>query len=168
MPIIPRKKQSEFRPAPEGLWPAVCCDVYEPWTEERPQEFGGGLTDKTRLAWQISEIDPENGKPFLVTKKYTLSLHEKSNLSRDLETWRGKRFTEEERGTFDVERLIGVNCQVQVVHAHKDGTTFANVMAVLPLTKGLPVMKVTEYTRKKDRDKPAAQHVEDEQDSTPF
>jgi len=151
MAIYARQKESNFAPAPEGVHVAVCCDVWEPWTEERREDWGGGLVDKTRLVWLIEEINPKTGRPFEVSQIYTLSLHPKAKLCQQLEAWRGKTFTDEERRGFDVEKLIGVPCQVQVVHRITDGGTYANVQTVIPLGKNQTRLSVNGYVRRKDR-----------------
>ena len=61
-----------------------------------------------------------DGKPFLISRRYSLSLHEKSSLRRDLESWRGRAFTQEELRGFDLEVLIGVGCLVSVVHEQRN------------------------------------------------
>lgn len=156
MPILVRKKKSEFDPAPEGLHAAVCADVWEPWTEERPAEWGGGIMDKTRLVWLIEDINPKTNRQFEVSQIYTMSLHEKSNLCKHLEAWRGKKFTDEEKMGFDIEKLIGANCQLQVIHKITDSGTYANVQAIVPPAKNAPKLHVPSgYLRKKDRSAPA-------------
>lgn len=152
MPIYAKRKESQFDPAPEGLHVAVCADVWEPWTEERPDDWGGGLVDKTRIVWLIDVVNPKTNRPFEVSQKYTLSLHEKAKLTQHLETWRGKKFTDQEKMGFDIEKLIGVGCQVQVIHNITDKGTYANVSAVLPLGKGQPKLSIpSTFIRKKDR-----------------
>jgi len=177
MPIYARRKESTFTPAPEGLHVAVCADVWQPWTEERREDWGGGLVDKTRVVWLVEEINPKTQKPYEVSQIYTLSLHEKSKLSSHLESWRGKKFTDEERAGFDVEKLIGVSCQVQVVHKITDGGTYANVQAVVPLGKGQVRLRVPDgYVRRKDREGVSSpsyggdngQVPEDDSDDVPF
>lgn len=144
-----------FAPAPEGLHQAVCCDVWEIWTAQRPEVFGGGLQDRTRLVWQLDAINEETGKPFEVSQEYTASLHEKSKLRQHLEAWRGRKFTAEELKGFDLETVIGSNCQIQVVrNLGKNGKTYANVQAIVPVGKGMTKIRVTEdYVRHKDRKK---------------
>jgi hypothetical protein len=169
LPIIAKAPVSNFTPAPEGLHAAVCCDVVELGTEVNT--FNGGLQEKVRLVWQIEDEDPETARRFEVAQKYTLSLHEKAKLTQHLEAWRGRKFTEEEKGGFDLEKLIGVGCQVQVVHNVSDkGKTYANVQAVVPLGKGMAKLHVSEdYQRFKYRQKanqPAA--PEDHDDDVPF
>ena len=153
MPIFARKKESQFEPAPEGLHAAVCVDVWEPWTENRREDWGGGLVDKTRIVWMIEEVNPKTNRPFEVSQIYTLSLHEKSNLCKHLESWRGKRFTDQEKLGFDIEKLIGVNCQLQIIHKITDAGTFANVLNVILPAKGAKRLLVPDgYQRKKDRE----------------
>lgn len=152
MPIA-KEPESNYEPAPEGLHQAVCCDVWEQWTEEKREDWGGGLVEKTRICWEIAEVNPKTGRPYDVSQKYTLSLHEKSNLRKHLEAWRGKKFTTAELKGFDLEVLVGVNCQLQVLHNESEGKVYANIQAIVPLGKTTPKIVVSkEYKRKKVRD----------------
>lgn len=151
MSIIAKKKKIEYTPAPEGLHAAVCCDVVELGMQPTPW----GEKEKVEIRWQIEEINADNGnKPFDVRKRFTLSLHEKANLRITLETWRARKFSDEELEGFDLEKLIGVNCQVQVMHNPRDdGGVFANVQAVVPAAKGATKLRVRDYVRQVDRDR---------------
>ena len=148
MAIIARGKSKDFQPAPEGLHRAVCVDVVDLGMLET--DFG--RKHKVMLSWQLEERMDGTGKPFLVSKRYTLSLHKKSALRPDLESWRGKPFSEEEISGFDLEKLLGVNCQLNVVHNKTAEGTYANVSAVVPAPKGMPGLKVQDYTRVCDRE----------------
>jgi len=173
MTTVVRAPQSkEFTPAPQGLHRAVCVDVLDSWTEERPQEFGGGLVEKTRLVWEIDE-QMDDGRRFLVSQFYTASLHEKAKLRQHLEAWRGRTFSEEELNGFDLENVIGVPCQLQVIHhTNKAGKTYANVQAVVPPGKGAERLLPTgDYIRMRDRkeeDDVAAGQDGYEDDTVPF
>jgi hypothetical protein len=149
MPIVARDTRKEFTPAPEGLHQAVCVDVLDLGLVEGPW----GAKPKVRIIWQLDQVQPDSGKRALVTAQYTLSLNEKATLRHHLESWRGRKFTAEELQGFDLEKLIGVNAQVQVVHAlADDGRTWANVQAVVPLGKGMTKLRGEDYVRVKDRD----------------
>lgn len=150
--IVRAPENKEFTPAPQGLHRAVCVDVLDTWTEERPQEFGGGLVEKTRIVWEIDERMAD-GRPFLVSQFYTASLHEKAKLRQHLESWRGRVFSEEELNGFDLENILGVPCQLQVIHhTNKAGKTYANVAGVVPPSKGQPSLRPSgDYIRHKDR-----------------
>lgn len=149
MAIIARAPESKFAPAPEGLHQAVCVDVHDLGMQTTPW----GDKHKIFIAWQIEQVNEDIGKRFDVRKQYTLSLSEKSNLRRDLECWRGRKFTEEELQGFDLEKLLGANCQLQIVQKLTDeGKTYANVQAIVPYNAKLgPKLQPQDYTRMKDR-----------------
>jgi hypothetical protein len=141
-----------FEPAPVGVHLAVCVDVVDlGWLEVEWQGVKKSQ-HKINVAWQINETR-NDGKPFLVVKRYTLSLHEKSNLSHDMEGWRQKKFTEAERRGWDVESIIGKGCLLNVTHNESAGKTYANVAGIMPLPKNMPTIQVRDYIRKGERDK---------------
>ena len=155
MAIYARKKDSDYTVAPEGLWPAVCCDVYDLGLVQT--QFGEQV--KIEISWQLEERDPKTNRRFLVSQRYTPSLHEKSKLRPLLESWRGRRFTKDEEKEFDIEKLLGACCQLQVVHAIKDeGRCFANVQACVPYPKNTPKLSIDGYIRRIDRDKQYENH----------
>ena len=166
MSLIVKDTKREFPQAPEGLHASVCVDVVDL----------GLVTTKwgdkpmVRLVWQIEECDPSTNKRFLVMNRYTLSLNQKSRLRPLLEAWRGRKFTEEELKGFDLEKLVGVNCQVQVVHTLGDeGQVYANVQAVVPAAKGSVKMIPEDYIRVKDRaHKPDGDTPAEYDDEVPF
>ena len=77
-------------------------------------------------------------KPLSIQKEFTLSLHEKSNLRKDLESWRGKSFTPKELANFDITKLIGVPCNVSIIHKESNtGKEFAFISNISSLSKGV-------------------------------
>jgi hypothetical protein len=147
MSIRVRDKGTDFVPAPMGLQRAVCCDVVEMGLVET----SFGKKRKVRLCFQ-SEHKMDNGKPFIIQQRYTATLHKKGMLRPALEGWRGKPLTEAEANDFDLEVLIGKNCQILVVHNTKDGITYGNIQSIVPAAKGVPALTVQDYTRVQDRD----------------
>ena len=143
MPIWVSEGGTDFTPAPEGLHPAVCVDV---------EDLGiiktsFGQKHQIRVVWQIADKN-DRGERFQIRRQYTPSLFEGSNLRRDLESWRGKAFTPEQLNRFDVENLIGANCQLQVVHRKSaKNRTYANVQAIVPPAKGMPKLVPENYRR---------------------
>ena len=152
MPIpVSGKTESNFTPAPAGVKAAVCVDVWDlGWVEV---EFHGekSMKRKVDIFFQIRDIEPKSEKPFLVMKRYTASLHEKATLRKDIETWRGRDLTPEEIEEFDLEDLIGDNCQLVIAHRESKGKTYANIQTIIPPAEGQD-MKPTDYVRKKDRE----------------
>jgi hypothetical protein len=167
MTLVARRPQKSYTQAPEGLHTACCCDVVNLGIVAGAY----GAKHKVRIVWQLDAIDEEHGRRFDVARVYTLSLHERAALRKDLESWRGKKFTEAElEGGFDLEKLLGVNAQVQVTHdLSDDGATYANVTTVVPPVKGAPKLVPIAYVRAKDRQKPAAAATDaDPEDPIPF
>ena len=155
MPIIARRPESNFSPAPEGLHQAVCVDVIDLGMVEDPQY---GPKHKVEVRWQLEDLDPKSDpmhpRRFMVQKRYNNVLSTKATLRRDLESWRGRKFSEEELKGFDLDVLVGINCQLQVVHNIKDeGGVWANVQAIVPLGKGMTKLEPQGYTRVQDRDR---------------
>lgn len=150
MAIVAREPESKFTPAPEGLHQAVCVDVVELGVVKGPY----GDKEKVEIIWQIDLTNEDTDRRFEVRKWYTLSLHEKANLRKDMECWRGRKFTKDELAGFDLEKLIGANCQLQVIHNITDeGKVYANVQAIVPHNSKVPKIAPDMYTRKKDRPK---------------
>lgn len=151
MSFIIKEPERKYTPAPEGLHQAVCCDVVDlgivttPWGDKHQVE----------LRWEIEAINPDTGGPHLVRQRYTANLGEKAKLRQVLETWRGRKFTPVELQGFDLEKLLGVNCQLQVVHnLSDDGRTWANVQAVIAHNPKLPKIVVSaDYVRQQNRPK---------------
>ena len=170
MPIIASSKgesSGNFEPAPAGVHQAVCVDVVDLGVLDVSWQGQTKRQHKVNIAWQINE-DRDDGKPFLVFKRYTLSLHEKSGLRKDLESWRGRKFTRDEEMGFDVEAVIGANCLLNITHNRVGDRTYANVVSIMPLAKGMPPIHARDYVRKVDRT--PTEHVErapDYDDSTP-
>lgn len=149
MPIIATATEgTSFTPAPEGVHHAVCVDVVDLGNVEVEWQGKKKLQHKVNVVWQISETRDDDTR-FRLFKRYTLSLSDKANLRKDLESWRGRAFTEDELRGFDVEKLIGANCLLNVVHRKSnDGTkTYANVVSIMPLVKGMPKLEPLDYKR---------------------
>lgn len=157
MPVIVSEPEGgSFAPAPEGLHQAVCVDV----VDRGILDTSFGPKHKVDIIWQVvpfeddgQEQRDEEGRRFQVMQRYTASLHEKALLFQHLKAWRGKPFTEEQLKGFDLDTVIGANCQIQVVHnIGSNKKVYANVQAIVPLGKKTDKIRATEdYVRAKDR-----------------
>lgn len=128
------KEEQKIPSAPEGMHNAICYGVYDLGTQEN-KKFGK-MQRKVLLQWELTDIRIDIEKdgivknlPKAISKEYTLSLY-KSNLKKDLESWRGKTFTEEEKKGFDITVLAGLNCTLQIMHS--ECGQYANIATVLP------------------------------------
>lgn len=150
MPIIAKAGPS-FTPTPAGVHVSICCDVVDLGVLEVNYAGKSKKQHKIKIVWQIAE-DQQDGRPFLCQKRYTLSLHEKAGLRKDLESWRGRAFTETELNGFDVESIVGVGCLLNVIHENKSGSLYANVTAIMRLPKNTQPPSIRDYVRVIDRD----------------
>jgi hypothetical protein len=143
------QEQKEWINAQEGVHNAVCVDIVDLGMVEG---FQGKERHKMRLVFEVEELHPTTGEPLIVSQQYGVSLHENANLRKDLEKWRGKPFSPEELQRFDLERLIGVSCQVVVSQNYNDTNqqTYANVDNILKAKVTLAPSGY--YVRRKDRD----------------
>jgi hypothetical protein len=67
-------------------------------------------------------------------------MNEKANLRAFLTSWRGKAFTEEEAKDFDVAKLIGAPCLLNIIHkqGRKDPSkVFDEISSATPIPKGM-------------------------------
>lgn len=180
-PIMVSQGESQtLAPAPEGLHQAVCVDVVDRGMVET--QFG--VKHKVDVTWQVVPFDDDGGEErdeeghrFQVMQRYTASLHEKALLHQHLKAWRGKPFTKEELAAFDLEKLIGANAQIQVVHnLASNGKTYGNVQAIVPAGKKMTKLRPSEdYVRMNERAKNGngnghghAGAVEDDDSDLPF
>jgi hypothetical protein len=134
---------SDFKPVDAGTYVARCYSMVHIGTIE--QEYMGEIKEmnKVRISWELptelkvyKESEPE--RPQTVSKEFTLSLHEKANLRKFLESWRGKGFTDDEAKMFNVSNLLGKVCMVSIIHkTSKNGKLYAEISAISTLPKGI-------------------------------
>ena len=129
----------EFEPIPGGMHNSVCARLYD--LGEQPGFNPGTFAHKIVILWELAtrySSGEYNGQRMRVSKTYTLSLSEKANLRHDLESWRGRAFTEQELQGFDVEKVMGVPCTLNLVETINPTSKkrYVKVAAVMPLMSG--------------------------------
>lgn len=103
------------------------------------------ILNKVRITWELPTelrvFKEENGEqPMVISQEFTLSMHEKANLRKFLESWRGKGFTEEEAKCFDITKLLGIPCMINIIHkTSKAGNDFATISGVAAVPKSITV-----------------------------
>lgn len=137
----------DFKRVPAGAYIGRCYSLIDLGTQLSNGVYGEKMQHKIQIRWELFGED-ENGvpltiniegkeMPLTISKSYTVSLHEKSSLRRDLSAWRGKAFTDEEAKAFDVSRLLGAYCMVNVTTSESGGKTYSNVAGLTPLPGAL-------------------------------
>lgn len=146
MGITAKKPETTFEIVPSGNHVARCYSMIEIGTEEVEYNGEKKKAYKVRVTWELPHEqkvfnEAKGPQPFSVSKDYTLSMHEKANLRHDLQSWRGKAFTDEEAKSFDITKLLGVPCMLNVIHtiSKGNGNTYANIAGVTPVPKGMSV-----------------------------
>jgi hypothetical protein len=134
-----------FTPVPPGMYLARCYRIVDLGTQK--SEYQGQVKNlkKFMLQFEVHGDDDEGrplvtakGEPMSISKNFTLSLAEKATLRKDLETWRGRPFTENERAGFQLENLLGVWAMISVIKAlGKDGKDYTNIANINSVPKAM-------------------------------
>jgi hypothetical protein len=124
---------ADFVITPEGQYIGRCYRIVDLGTQTiNSAIFGTSEKHQVMISWElIGQDDPrmEDGKPFSAHQTYTVSLHEKAKLRKDLEAWRGTKFTTAELAGFDISTVLGAYCMIQIVH--DETGKFANVQTIM-------------------------------------
>lgn len=143
--IIRGAKQKEY-PKPEpGLHNAVCSNIFDIGVQKSNYNNIIQFKNQIIICWELEarqvNEDLSGGQRFRIYKTYNLSqgktITEKSKLKMDLETWRGKAFTDKELEGFNLSVLIGVPCTLNLIEnkSKTNGKTYLNIAS---LSKKMP------------------------------
>ncbi len=142
MAIIAKNKGGiDYDPIPEGIHIARCYGMFDIGSQysERWKKTKREVIIIWELPHQRIDVVKDNvtqNLPRAFSQKFTLSLHEKSQLRKVLQSWRGKAFTKDELDGFDITKIVGAACQLQIIHAPSpDGSkVYANLSAIMPVS----------------------------------
>jgi len=148
--VAKAEEGSSFIPVPPGMHLARCYRIVDLGTQE--STYMGNVKHVHRAMFQFevhsenAEGNPlvtSNGDPMTVSKTFTVSLADKATLRKDLETWRGKPFTPEEKNGFELKNVLGQWAMITVSENESNGRTYTNIANInpVPLTikkNGLP------------------------------
>lgn len=141
--LLPAKTDADFELPPADTHLAVCYRVLDLGTQLVEYNGQSKKQHKIMLSWELSEAFMTQGKneglPFSIHKRYTFSSSEKSTLRKDLESWRGVPFTDEDFGKFDLGVLLGKGCLLGVVHTERNGKTYANISSIMRVPKSMTI-----------------------------
>jgi len=138
---------SNFKPAPAGNHIARLISIIDVGLQD-----GGQYKDahKLNIVFELCNELMEDGRPFTISRFYTLSLNKKASLCQMIEAMAGQTIPEDKKAEFDLDVLLGKACMVQVVVEKNDkGEERAKIKTVGAVPKGMtvppPVNKVTSY-----------------------
>lgn len=146
MPAIPSPTKSNFLPAPNGPNPAVCIKVVDLGTQDGDWQGKKNRKRKVTIGFELfSDERMSDGRPFIVSKTYTWSMSDKAGLRKDLESWRGKEFSDADfdaKTGFQINAILGKPCLLNIKHETKaDGNVKAHIDSISRLPKGMSVGK---------------------------
>lgn len=154
MSIVIKETPDMYTVPDEGLHAAVLVDAVDLGELETPW----GPKHKVSLIFELQDTD-EEGNHFIVGKRFTKSLNEKSALRKFLEKWRVEKYSPDElQKGVDLENLLGMSATLFIVHNETEERTYANIESVLPFKNEQGIVSPYElkpsgqYTRVIDRE----------------
>ena len=137
---------SNYEPIPAGTYVARCYSMIHMGTVKESYMGEEKFVNKVRLTFELPTelkvFKEENGEqPQVISKEFTLSLGDKSNLRAFLNSWRGKALTEDECKSFDIAVLAGKACTLSIIHktSKVSGKTYAEIASIGGVMKGMDV-----------------------------
>jgi hypothetical protein len=142
--IVTASSGKDFVIHPAGVTAARCTRIIDLGTVDGEWKNKPKKSHKIVFGFESAVLMDDDqgeyaGKPFLITTNYTASLSDKANLRKDLESWRGRKFTKPELEGFELKNVLGKACMLNMVHSDptSDGKTYSNISAIMPLPTGM-------------------------------
>jgi hypothetical protein len=135
-------KGGNFERCPSGMHLARCYRIIDLGTQKSEYMGQTKYLHKVMLGWEIhgmhddgTPIKMQDGRPFAIFKNYTLSWSEKANLRLDLQSWRGRPFSQEEMRKFDLKNVLNAWCMLNIIErpGKNDNKIYTNVDGVTPV-----------------------------------
>ena len=126
------EKSNSFPSVSVGVHKARCIKVIDLGTQKKDYQGTVSYKHEVLVIFETPDQTNDTSEPLTISKWYTLSLHEKSNLGIDLTSWRGRPFSATEKEGFDISKLIGVPCMLNVIQGNKNN----KIGSIMPLPKG--------------------------------
>lgn len=141
MTIIVSAGGKEFKQVSDGQHKAVCFKIAD--LGSKYNEKFDKTSRKCMISFEVIDEQDDDGHNLIISWFGTLSLHEKSSLRKQLEGWRGRKFTEEESAGFDIAKLLGIPCNLYVMKSDKY-TNIENMMKWTDTEKPAPTNDIME------------------------
>lgn len=153
MMTVSETQTTAFELPPAGPVAARCCRLIDLGSQESEFQGEKKLQRKILISWELSELRTD-GSPFQISRRFGLSLHEKSALRAFLQAWRGRPFSDTELAGFDLRKLLNAPCLLNVVHTERAGKQYANIASISPLPRQMTAPDLSAPTLCFDIDEP--------------
>ena len=122
---------------PAGTHVARCYQMIHIGTIEWEYQGEKKFTNKIRLSFELPNELRDYGA-MSISQEYTMSLHEKSNLRRDLQAWMGRELYPGELKEFDITEMIGHPVLLSIIHKTSNaGHEFAAISSFSSMMEGV-------------------------------
>jgi hypothetical protein len=148
------RESTDYHITPVGLHQARCSGMIEVGTIESTFNGITKLSPKVIGEFEILDWNDGCGNTPILTQIYTVSVHPKSKLRKDMEMLNGKAFNNEQLSLMDTNWMIGRHCLLNVVHVDVNGFVVAKINAVLPLLPSTPPLEAVHQDRYFNIDRP--------------
>lgn len=143
--------KNEYEIATAGPCVAVCVDFINLGDcVEQYQNNAPHVVPKGALVFQIEETNKQTGKRFEPAVEKSLMFGNKAGLRKLLEAWRGRVYSDQEaRQGAPLHKLVGQCGIITLEHktSASSGKTYANIMAIGPLLRGMAGLAADNYER---------------------
>ena len=144
MPII-KQSENTFEPVPAGTHPARCYAMVSLGTQPTNNpKYDPSFKVVLQFEFPNELIEVKGEKRPMMTghflSAYLGSVTKPSKANLFLTAWRGRQFTEQELAGFDLAKVVGAPCLLNIVHETKNGKLRETIASISPLPKGMPVV----------------------------
>lgn len=136
--VLAKASESMFRLHDEGQFLGQCIDVVDVGEDVIDYPNKDKYTaPKCAIVFRTEEVNPETGQFLEISQEFTVSMGERANLRKFLESWRGKPYSDEQaREGVPVDRLEKQYGMLSIAHKKSGkGKTYAYIQTIVPVPK---------------------------------
>jgi hypothetical protein len=136
---------SQMKCPPQGTSLGVLIEIVDLGTHENRFKTDGSLRREARLTFRVFPEGTDDDGEFAVSKTITPSIDPRSNFRPWVETLLGRPLTKKETKGFDVQRLLGSACSLEIEHGMSErGRVFGKIVSLSSAPQGTEVPDVRE------------------------
>jgi len=130
---------------PAGTYIARCYSIIHVGHVKQTYLGEEKLVDLVRFTWELpTELrcfsSDKGEQPCAISKEVTLSMNEKSTLRQMIGQWRGKAISDDEAKLFDIAKLLGQPCMLNLIHQPSKANpekVYERIAGFMPMMKGM-------------------------------
>lgn len=132
MPVL-KQSERQFVPVPQGTHPARCYAMISLGTQPANNpKYSDSFKVVLQFELPNEQIEMQDGtrRPMMTShflSAYLGSPKKPSRTNEFLTAWRGKPFTAQELAGFDLAKVVGAPCLLNIIHETKDEIGRAHV-----------------------------------------